>query len=52
MNTLAVVAWFLIRPGNRIGALSPGIVRRRLIAFIIILSVITIGVVLYKFISN
>ena len=52
MNILAVVAWLLIRPGSKIGALSPEKVRRRVIAFIIILTVVTLGVMLYKFKIN
>ncbi len=49
MNALAIIAWLLIRPGTRIGLLSPEKVRRRLVIFIILLSAVTLGVLFYKF---
>lgn len=52
VNIMAVVAWLLIRPGTTIGILSPEKVRRRLIAFFILLAFIASGVIFYKFILN
>lgn len=52
MNLLAIGAWLMIRPDNKIGSLSPEKIRRRLILFIIIISLVSIGVLSYKFIYS
>lgn len=52
INLLAAGAWLLIRPGNKIGKYNPEKVRNKLIAFILILSIVALWVLLLKFIIN
>ncbi len=49
MNILAAGAWLLLKPGQKLGSDDPIKVRRRLTAFIVILSVITLSILLIKF---
>ena len=52
MNLLAIVAWLLIRPGTRMGALNPEKIRRRLVLFFMVLAIIASGLIIYKFLIN
>jgi ACS family glucarate transporter-like MFS transporter len=51
MNLLAAAAWLMIRPAIRLGSADPAKVRKRMIIYIIVLSVVTISVLLLKFLN-
>jgi ACS family glucarate transporter-like MFS transporter len=51
MNLLAIVAWLGVRPGRKIGSQSPKTTRIRLILFIILITLVTAGVLIYKFLN-
>lgn len=52
MNLLAIIAWIFIKPVNKVGELSPEKIRRRLVIFVLVLSLITLAVLIYKFLNN
>lgn len=52
VNLLAIAAWLLIRPGKRLGSADQVRVRRRMIILGIALAIITIVVLLVKFLNS
>ncbi|HOO99900.1 MAG TPA: MFS transporter [Bacteroidales bacterium] len=51
MNILAVISWFLIRPSVKLGSTKPEVVKRRMIIYIMLLTLITLTVLLLKFLK-
>lgn len=51
MNLLGIVSWLFIRPGRKIGSQSSQATRMRLIIFIMTITLVTAGVLIYKFLN-
>lgn len=51
MNLMAVISWFLIKPAVKLGSADPAKAKRRMIIYITLLAVITLTILIVKFLK-